>query len=455
MAKYSKKIFREYDIRGIYGQDFDDEFAALLAKALIQFYGKSKPKVAVGRDARNSGVSLSQAFMQSLAAHGAAVVDLGLVPTPLVYFSNFKENIELAVSITGSHNPPPFNGFKICINESTLHGEQIQELFKICEKIKGESLPRSDVTRFSTIPIEEIYVEEISKQVKLKRKLKVVVDAGNGAAWSVAPKLLQRIGCEVIPLFCDADGTFPNHHPDPTVIENLDSLRKTVLQQQADLGVAFDGDADRIGVVDEKGTPIYGDELLILFSREILSRKPGATIISEVKSSKRLFSDIEKRGGRAIMWKTGHSLIKAKMKAENAELAGEMSGHMFFKDRYYGFDDAVYAAARLVEILSSDNLPLSELLLDLPPVFNTPEIRVDCADEEKFELVNEVKQSLAKRFHVIDIDGVRIETPRGWGLLRASNTQPVIVMRFEAETEEDLLNLRNTVESEVESARKK
>ena len=455
-------IFREYDVRGIVGKDYDTAFAGDLAASFAAFvtrqlktpgHGRTRFKIAVGRDVRPSGTEMAPLFCKALLDRGFDVVDLGVVPTPLVYFSTFYYEVDGAVCITGSHNPPEYNGFKICLGQSTLHGSQVQELKHILAA--GETLkPTASRGQTETKPVVADYHRHVLSIIKIPRKVKVVIDSGNAVGGLVAPKLLRELGCEVIELFCYIDGSFPNHHPDPTVEENLVDLKAAVAEHRADLGIAFDGDADRIGAVDEKGHTIFGDELMILYAREILTRKPGAKIIGEVKCSNRMFQDIEKRGGKPIMWKTGHSLIKSKMKEENAELAGEMSGHIFFKDRYFGYDDAIYAAARLLEIAAGTNEPFSTLLADLPPTVNTPELRVDCPDDVKFKVVERVKTELARRFKVIDIDGVRIETDRGWGLLRASNTQPVVVMRFEAQTVGELNELRYVVESAFKAALK-
>jgi phosphomannomutase/phosphoglucomutase len=462
-AKFTKKIFREYDIRGVFGTDYDAAFASLLGRAWATYLrenakpakGRERFRVAVGRDARPSGTELAPRMIEALNQEGVDVIDIGVVPTPVVYFSTFNLDVDGAVSITGSHNPSEYNGFKIGVGTSTLHGEQIQELFAICQKISQSHPPASAVKGTTTKQdIVAAYQKDLLGRVKLDRPLTVVVDAGNGAACVTAPKLLEDLGCKIIPLYCDLDGTFPNHHPDPTVIENLKDMQDAVIKHKADIGIAYDGDADRIGAVDEKGRPIFGDELMVLFAREILTRKPGATIISEVKSSHRLYNDIRKHGGNPIMWKTGHSLIKAKMKEAHAELAGEMSGHIFFADRYYGFDDAVYASLRLLEIVAKQRKTISALLADLPPSVSTPEIRIDCEDEIKFEVVNRVKNLLSQRYKAIDIDGVRIETSKGWGLLRASNTQPVVVMRFEAESKEDLASIRKVVEDAFNAEKK-
>lgn len=459
--KFTDSIFREYDIRGIFNKDYDSEFAGLLARAFAEFVrvrskrpanNRTRFRIAVGRDVRLSGSELSSLFIENLIREGFDVLDLKQCPTPLVYFSLFEYDVDGAVCITGSHNPAEYNGFKICVGKDTLHGSDIQELKRLSKELQNastKSVPRGDI---STCNVIADYQKFIAARFQFNRKLKVVVDAGNACGGLVAPKLLKELGCEVIELFCDIDGRFPNHHPDPTVEENLEHLKKAVLQHKADVGIAYDGDADRIGAVDENGKTIWGDELMVLYSREILARKPGSKIIGEVKCSHRLYQDIAKRGGQPLMWKTGHSLIKSKMKSEKAELAGEMSGHIFFADRYLGYDDAIYASVRLIEILVNSKMPLSNLLSDLPPTVNTPELRVDCPDDVKFKVVAQVKSDLSHRFKTIDIDGVRIETDRGWGLLRASNTQPVVVMRFEAQTKDELASLRKTVETAFEKA---
>ena len=459
-------IFREYDIRGIYGKDYDPDFASALAKALCQFVkeksripgnGRPRFRLAVGRDVRHSGVELSKRFISSLIESGFDVIDLNVAPTPLVYFSLFEYDIDGAVCITGSHNPAEYNGFKICVGRDTLHGSDIQRLKQLIQStsaIESKSHNAQSQCVVTTKDVISDYKKFMQDRFRFRKNLKVVVDAGNACAGLVAPALLKSLGCEVIELYCDIDGRFPNHHPDPTVESNLKDLKKAVLEHRADVGIAYDGDADRIGAVDEKGRTIFGDELMVLYSREILKRKPGSKIIGEVKCSHRLYQDIAKNGGQPLMWKTGHSLIKSKMKSEKAELAGEMSGHIFFADRYLGYDDAIYASIRLIEIMEMTQHPLSALLGDLPQTVSTPELRVDCPDDLKFQIVDQVKSVLSQQFKTIDIDGVRIETERGWGLLRASNTQPVVVMRFEAQTEKELQDLRTTVESAFEKALK-
>lgn len=345
--------------------------------------------------------------------------------------------------VTASHNPAEYNGFKLCIGSDSIHGEEIQKIRRIIDEkafVQGEG-------GLSVAEVTADYQTVIEKNINIAHPLKVGIDAGNGTAGVVAVPLIKQLGCKVYDIYCDMDGTFPNHEADPTVLKNMEDLIGLVKDKGLDVGIGYDGDGDRIGVIDEKGNIVFGDKLLIIFAREILSRKPGATIISEVKCSQTMYDDIEKHGGRAIMWKTGHSLIKAKMKVEQAALAGEMSGHMFFADRYYGFDDAVYASCRLLEILSNSGRKISEILADVPKTFTTPEIRVECPDEKKFGIVQKITAHFRESYNVIDIDGVRILFDDGWGLVRASNTQPALVLRFEAMTEPRLKEIRDLVES--------
>jgi phosphomannomutase/phosphoglucomutase len=444
-------IFRAYDIRGIVGKDLDGNVAATIGKA----YGtlavkKGLRKVSVGRDGRLSSDELTEALITGIASTGVHVVDIGVCPTPLLYYSLFSLEVDGGIMVTGSHNPSDYNGFKVCIGKETIHGAEIQEIFKTIEKgtyAQGKGT-------CSEVPVIPGYISHLKttfRELSDLPPLRVVVDAGNGTGGNVAPELLKSLGCDVIPLYCDIDGRFPNHHPDPTIPENLNSLIETVRQEEADAGIAYDGDADRIGVVDDRGNIIWGDQLMILFSREILKEKPGATFVSEVKCSQVMYDDIRSNGGVAIMWKTGHSLIKGKMKETEAALAGEMSGHIFFADRYHGYDDAIYASCRLVEILKKAQRPISELLSDLPDTCNTPEIRRECPEEQKFEIVERAQAHFAKDFEIIDVDGVRILFDDGaWGLIRASNTQPVLVLRFEAKSEERLMEVQSFVEAELE-----
>ena len=350
--------------------------------------------------------------------------------------------------MTGCRNPAEYNGFKLCLQKQTLYGSNIQDIKNRIQKKKFYIAPHPG--NISLFNIHESYQKYILEHLSLARPLKLVVDAGNGVAGPLAPSLFQALGCTVSKLFCEMDGRFPNHFPDPTVPENLKHLILKVQEEKADLGIAFDGDADRIGVIDSTGAIIWGDKLLILYARDILKKHPGAPIIAEVKCSTQIFADIKKNGGRPILWKTGHSLIKSKIKEENALLAGEKRGHMFFADRYYGFDDAVYAACRLLEIVSRSSYSLSDLLSDVPKTFSTPEIRIPCPDEKKFDVVNKVKSYFKSRYDTIDIDGVRIEFSDGWGLIRASNTQPVLVLRFEATSERRLQEIKTLIENKLQ-----
>jgi len=381
-------------------------------------------------------------------ASGCQVTDLGVAPTPVLYYSVFHLKADGGVMITGSHNPSEFNGFKVVCGTSTIHGEAIQEIRRLIETgdlARGEGSHR---TADAITP----YIEEISSQFHFPRRIRVVVDAGNGTGGPVMGPILRRLNVDFTEMFFEMDGRFPNHHPDPTVPANLEALVSKVVETGADLGIAFDGDTDRIGAVDDQGTVLYGDQLMIIYGREILTRKPGSTFIGEVKCSQLMYDDLAARGGNPIMWKTGHSLIKAKMQETRAELAGEMSGHMFFADRYYGFDDAIYAACRLMEIVANSGQPLSAQLADLPKTVTTPEIRFDCPDDLKFAVVTQATAELRARHKILDVDGVRVLFPKGWGLVRASNTQPVLVMRFEAETEDLLREYRREVEEVVAGA---
>jgi phosphomannomutase/phosphoglucomutase len=396
----------------------------------------------LGRDCRLSSEEYARAIKEGLMATGISVTDVGLCATPMLYFAIRHYQSDGGVMVTGSHNPPEFNGFKICVGPDTIYGEDIQALRTIMEG--GVYAAGHGTSRTAEVTVA--YGDFLYGNVKLHRGLRVIVDGGNGMGGHFIAPILKRLGCRVTCLYCDMDGRFPNHFPDPTVPANLDELIQCVLREKADVGIGLDGDGDRIGIVTDQGEILWGDELLLLFSRFVLKERPGATIIGEVKCSQRLYDDIEKHGGRSIMWKAGHSLIKGKMKEEKAVLAGEMSGHLFFADRYFGYDDALYAAVRLLEILSGTGQKLSELLADVPKSYTTPEIRIDCPDELKFTATQEVKRFFQKDYKTIDTDGVRIIFTDGWGLVRASNTQPVLVLRFEASTPETLAIERKMVE---------
>jgi phosphomannomutase/phosphoglucomutase len=423
-------VFREYDIRGIVPEDLNQDTAHHLGLSLGTYYGeRGVRRISLGRDCRLSSPDLRDALEKGLMESGMQVVNVGMVPTPLLYFSLFHLEVGGGIQITGSHNPPDYNGFKICMQKSTLYGEEIQKIREIAEAGK-----------FRRGKGSADYLQGNLRPGRVKRK--VVVDAGNGVGGIVAPEVYDRMDVEVERLFCEPDGRFSNHHPDPTIPEYLETLISGVTKGSADLGIAFDGDADRIGVVDREGRIIWGDKLMILFSRHILKGHPGARIIGEVKCSQVLYDDIRRHGGVPIMWKAGHSLIKGKMKEEGALFAGEMSGHLFFADRYFGYDDAIYAGARLLEILTNTGEDLHSLLADVPPTVSTPEIRLDCPDEKKFQVVAELAAGFKKDYRVIDIDGARVLFDGGWGLVRASNTQPVLVLRFEAGDRERLEQIR-------------
>ncbi|MDI6797823.1 MAG: phosphomannomutase/phosphoglucomutase [Desulfatibacillaceae bacterium] len=443
-------IFREYDIRGIINKDLTTEDAFLIGKGAGAYLARrGKKRVTVGRDCRLTSPECARQVIAGLCDCGLDVVDIGVVPTPVFYFSIHHLKADGGVMVTASHNPPEYNGFKVNDGMDSLHGSQIQEIRALIENkdfVSGKGAQTQE-------NVNPAYFKFVTENISLKRPLKIGVDAGNGTSGPVAVPIFKALGCEVFDIYCDMDGTFPNHSPDPTVAKNMQDLIALVKENGLDLGIGFDGDGDRIGAVDENGTMIYGDQLMIIFAREILSRKPGSTIISEVKCSQTLYDDIAERGGRAIMWKTGHSLIKKKMKEEKAELAGEMSGHIFFSDRFLGFDDATYAACRLLEIVAASSAPVSALLKDVPKTFSTPEIRVDCPEEKKFAVVEKVTQYFRERFSVIDIDGVRVLFGDGWGLVRASNTQPVLVLRFEALSQNRLEEIKNIVESVVKQVR--
>jgi phosphomannomutase/phosphoglucomutase len=444
-------IFREYDIRGIADEELLDPGIYQLGQALGTFIQRTSgaKNINLARDCRLSSTRLRNALIGGLKASGCDVTDIGIVPTPLLYYSVYHLRAVGGIMITGSHNPAEYNGFKVMCGQSTIHGEDIQTVKELIEKhdfLTGEGTE-------TTFDIVTPYVDEITSHFHFQRKLKVVVDAGNGVGGPVFHRMLEKLNVEAEELFMDMDGSFPNHHPDPTQPENLRHLIAAVQKQPVDLGLAFDGDADRVGAVDEHGNMVYGDMLLFIYGRDILTRKPGATIIGEVKCSQFMYDELRALGGNAIMWKTGHSLIKAKMKETHAELAGEMSGHMFFADGYYGFDDALYAACRLMEIVSTSGQPLSAQLSTVPKTVSTPELRNDCPDETKFAVVQKVLAHFQGRYEVLDVDGARINFANGWGLVRASNTQPVLVMRFEATTSELLAQYRAEVEAAVEAAK--
>jgi phosphomannomutase/phosphoglucomutase len=435
-------LFRAYDIRGVYGGDLTDDFAESLGRA---FGSTVRGGIVVGRDMRLSGEALSKRLVKGLLSAGVDVLDIGVVPTPLVYFAVNHLKYGSGIMVTASHNPPEYNGFKFLRDYETLHGEQILELRDLIEK-RGFKTGRGKLKTRDLLPD---YMEYVKKRISLKGKLKVVVDSGNGMGGVVAPGLLRQLGCEVVELYSELDGRLPNHDPDPTVDGNLADLIKEVKSSRADFGVALDGDADRAGFIDDKGRIIRGDQAMVLYSREILKKRKNAKIIYEVKCSQALEEDILKHGGIPIMYRTGHSYIKQKIKEEKAALAGEMSGHFYFADNYYGYDDAIYAAARMAELLSNSGEKMSALVDSIPKYYSTPEIRVECPDEKKFQVVEMVKKEFQKTHKVNTIDGARVQFKDGWGLVRASNTQPALILRMESKTKKGLEEIRKTVEGAV------
>lgn len=439
-------IFREYDIRGVAGEEITEQDAMSIGRAYgTLLANQGKKKVSVGCDCRTTSPAFSKAFIKGVLATGCDVVDIGTCPTPVLYFSIHHLELEGGAMVTASHNPPEYNGFKLMSGLDSIHSQGLQDIRKIIESAdfaSGEgTLTETDVIS----PYKAMIIDNIT----LNKEIRVGIDAGNGTGGITALPVLKDLGCEVHDIYCDLDGTFPNHEADPTQKKNLTDLIALVEKENLDLGVGYDGDADRIGVVDKYGNVIYGDQLMIIFAREILKRKPGATFISEVKCSMVMYDDIKKQGGIAIMWRTGHSLIKKKMKEEGAALAGEMSGHIFFKDRYYGFDDALYATCRLLEIMADTGLGVDELIKDLPKTFTTPEIRVECPDAVKFDVVAKIVALYKSKQEVIDIDGMRAIYDDGWGLVRASNTQPALVLRFEALTESRLEEIKTEIETDL------
>lgn len=440
-------IFREYDIRGVYGTALTEKVAEGIGKAFGTLMRRSGgKKISLGYDIRLSSPPLREALLSGLLSTGLHVVDIGACPTPVLYFSLFHPKIgcrqlevDGGVMITASHNPAEFNGFKLCRGRGTLFGAEIQQVRTMAESADfdrgvGELTFERDFL--------SVYLNYFVKHFGSFRSKKVVVDCGNAAASLIAPRIFKELGCEVIPLYCEPDGRFPNHHPDPTVPENIADLIACVREEGADVGIAFDGDGDRLGAVDEHGEIIWGDKLTLLFATDILKKNPGATIISEVKASQVLYDEIARLHGNGIMWKTGHSLIKSKMKETGALLAGEMSGHLFFADRYFGYDDAIYAGCRLTEILVKENRPLSSFFTGLPKTYVTPEIRVDCPDDRKFKIVDKCREYFSMKHKMVDIDGIRILFDEGWGLIRASNTQPALVLRFEANSPQRLSEIK-------------
>lgn len=444
-------IFRQYDIRGKVGEQINEDDVTAIGRAFAKYvFEQGRNRLLLGRDNRKSSAKFRDLLIIAFLESGLEVVDIGEVITPVFYFASYYLGIDAGVMITASHNPGYDNGFKLLLGTSTIYGEDIQLIGRMAAG--GDCLNGMKAGTVEQIDISNEYISDICNRIKLgSHRLKVVVDCGNGTAGYIAPGLLRELGCDVVELYCNSDPSFPNHHPDPVKPENCNDLIKTVIKEGADLGIGFDGDGDRIGVVDKEANIIWGDMLMILFWREILQKYPGADCIVEVKCSEALIDEIVKLGGKPIIYKTGHSLIKAKMKEIKAVFTGEMSGHMFFADEHYGYDDALYAAARLLRILSNTTLGLNQLLSDIAKYYTTPEIRVKSTDEEKFVVVGQVLTHYKQIYEVIDIDGARILFPDGWGLVRASNTGPELILRCEGKTPESLRRIQQEIYSYLEN----
>ncbi len=444
---FPDSIFRAYDIRGVVPKTLTAETAYWIGRAVgAESLAQGESRVSVGRDGRLSGPELVERLIQGVADSGCHVSDVGLVPTPALYYAASILAGKSGVMLTGSHNPSNYNGFKVVIAGDTLANEQIQALHT---RLKTNDLTWGE-GGIERVEILSRYCDEITRDIKLAKRLKVVVDCGNGAAGVIAPQLIAALNCEVIPLFCEVDGNFPNHHPDPGKPENLQDLIAKVKETRADIGLAFDGDGDRVGVVTNAGTIVFADRLLMLFAQDVLTRNPAAEVIFDVKCTRRLTPLIKEYGGRPLMWKTGHSLIKKKMKETGALLAGEMSGHIFFKERWFGFDDGIYSAARLLEILSRQQATAEELFEAFPNDISTPEINIDVTDESKFSIIEALHDAQwGETAELTSIDGVRVDYPCGWGLVRASNTTPVLVLRFEADTEVELQRIKDVFHAQL------
>ncbi|MFV0423930.1 phosphomannomutase/phosphoglucomutase [Oleidesulfovibrio sp.] len=442
MKPVNKGVFRAYDIRGLVDIDFDEEWVRRLGQAVGTYLlRRGIPAAVTGHDCRHSSPAYHTALVAGMLSTGLDVTSVGMVPTPVLYFAVKHLNRKGGVVITASHNPPEYNGFKVWAGETTIHTTEIESIYNIMAAEDFETGSGMGCE----VDIIPDYIKQAAKDIRLARPVKVVLDGGNGSGGLVCAALLKRIGAEVIEQYCEPDGSFPNHHPDPVVEKNMTDLKARVAQEKADCGIGLDGDADRLGVVDENGRLLFGDELLSMYARETLERFPGALVMGDVKCSHLLFKDIESRGGEALMWITGHSVMKSKMLEADAKLAGEMSGHMFFNDRWYGFDDAIYGAARFLEILAGSDEPVSAMP-GWPETANTPELHVDCPDAVKFDVVKKAQEYFSAKYRVNTIDGARLLFDDGWGLVRASNTQPVLVLRFEAETPERLQEIRDIVE---------
>jgi phosphomannomutase / phosphoglucomutase len=443
------EVFRQYDVRGIVGEQLNSDSYYLIGKGFgTMLQDKGLKSIVIGGDARHSTREFMDAFIQGALETGCDVTDIGMVATPILYFAIWKLKQDGGAMVTASHNPSQYNGCKLNLGLGSVFAEALQELLKLIQSEKFSSGKGSLITNDS---ITEEYFEYISRDIHFERPVKVIVDGGNGMGGPYLPEILRRKGCEVIEMYCEPDGDFPNHHPDPTVEKNMVDLSRAVVEAEYELGIGLDGDADRIGVVDETGKMLFGDQILNILARDYLKQNPGQSIIADVKCSKNLYDDIKAHGGKAIMYKTGHANIKMRMKELGVKFAGEMSGHVFLADRFLGFDDAIYVSCRFLEIVAKTPMPVSQYLADQPKMHNTPELHTKCEDSRKFEVVAKVcAEFKAEGYDVNDIDGARITFDDGWGLIRASNTTPVLVTRYEATTAARMQEIQNLVESKIE-----
>lgn len=444
---FPHSIFKAYDIRGIVGESLTPEITFEIGRAIgSEVIANNNDSIVIGRDGRLSGPELAEALSNGLRASGVNVTDIGLAPSPVVYYACHSLNISSCIAITGSHNPENYNGFKIVVDGVTLSTDRIQDLK---QRILNKDYTAGSAN-YSQTDIAQDYIARIVDDVRPSRKLKVVIDSGNGVAGITAPSVFDRLGCDVVELFSEVDGTFPNHHPDPSQMANLQDLINTVKEQQADIGLAFDGDGDRLGVITSEGNVIWPDRLMVLFARDILNRNPCAEIIYDVKCSRNLHAEIEAAGGKATMWKTGHSFMKAKLKETGAAMAGEMSGHFFFKERWYGFDDGVYSGARLIELLSNSSETPQQIFNALPDSINTPELRIEFEEGEHYRFMDKLKETATfNDSNTNTIDGLRVDFEDGFGLIRASNTTPILVLRFEANTKEALTRIQSEFKQNI------
>ena len=443
----NEDIFRAYDIRGIVETALTPDAVTQIGQAFAsEARAKNQDTVVIGRDGRLSSPELSSALSDGLRAGGCNVIDVGMVPTPVLYYATHKLETGTGIMVTGSHNPPQYNGLKMLIAGNTIYGDGIKSLY---QRIVDGHLDSGD-GNYEQVDVIPAYIDIITSDIQLARPLNIAVDCGNGVAGVLAVDLFSRLGCDVTELYCDVDGTFPNHHPDPSKPENLDDIKQAIAKHALDLGLAFDGDGDRVGIIDDKQNIIWADRQMMLYAADVLERKPGAQIIFDIKSSTNLAKFIEQHGGEPLMWKTGHSFIKAKMKETGAELAGEMSGHIFFKERWFGFDDGLYSAARMLEILSRRNQSSSEVFAELPDSVNTPELQIMFEEGEHYAFMEKFKQQADfDNAEIITIDGMRVNYPQGWGLIRPSNTTPCLVLRFEADSQAALDEIQHKFRQEI------